>query len=175
LIIQYCREHEQPLVLIDSPEMLDQLPGGPGITKIPGFYPNVARDESARIGAVDVLICYSVLHYMYVDTNLFDVVDESCRLLANGGCALFGDIPNVSKRKRFFSSAARVRFHQEFMETSEKPVVEHNRVEAGKIDDAVTAGLMARAQVAGCDAYLLPQNASLPMYNRRDDLLIVKP
>jgi hypothetical protein len=61
------------------------------------------------------------------------------------------------------------------MGISEKPVVEYNRVEAGKIDDAVIAGLMARAQLAGCDAYLLPQNASLPMHNRRDDLLIVKP
>jgi len=45
----------------------------------------------------------------------------------------------------------------------------------GKIDDAVLADLIARAQACGCDAYLLPQGAGLPMANRRDDLLIVRP
>jgi hypothetical protein len=99
-------------------------------------------------------------------------VDAVVKLLGPGGAALLGDVPNVSKRKRFFSSENGIRFHQTFMQTDGLPDVKFNRPEPGKIDDAVIAGLMHRAQLAGCDAYLLPQPESLPMANRRDDLLI---
>lgn len=175
MLIDHCAERGQRLVLIDSSEMLGQLPDASHISKLAGLYPNLGCEIAPWDGRVDAFLCYSVLHYMYVDTNLFDVVDRTCELLAHGGYALFGDIPNVSKRKRFFSSPGGVRFHQEFMHTAVAPVVDYNRIERGKIDDAVLAGLIARAQLAGCDAYLLPQNAELPMFNRRDDLLIVKP
>ena len=34
---------------------------------------------------------------------------------------LIGDIPNMSKRKRFFASEEGVRFHQEFMKNKRSP------------------------------------------------------
>ena len=176
-IIQRCAERKQRIVLVDSSEMLDCLPDLAGVTiKCPGKFPeNLAAVESATGKKADALICYSVLHYMYVDTNLFDVLDGIMSLLAEGGRALIGDIPNFSKRRRFFATDRGRLFHKAFMQTNTPPDVRFNEPVPGKIDDAVLMGLMQRAQTAGCDAYLLPQPANLPLANRRDDLLIVRP
>ena len=57
---------------------------------------------------------------------------------------LIGDIPNVSKRKRFFSSPAGVMFHHEFMQTKETPEVAFNRIERNQIDDTVILSLLMR-------------------------------
>jgi hypothetical protein len=35
--------------------------------------------------------------------------------------------------------------------------------------------VLLRARAQGCDAYWLPQPADLPMANRREDILIIKP
>ena len=43
------------------------------------------------------------------------------------------------------------------------------------MDDAVILSIIMRAQAAGFNAYLMPQAQELPMSNRRDDILIVKP
>ena len=48
-------------------------------------------------------------------------------------------------------------------------------VQIDGIDDTVIRALVDRANSMGCDAYLLPQDPELPMSNRRDDLLIIKP
>ena len=48
-------------------------------------------------------------------------------------------------------------------------------IEEEKMDDAVILSIIMRAQAAGFNAYLMPQAQELPMSNRRDDILIVKP
>jgi len=88
---------------------------------------------------------------------------------------LIGDIPNVSKRKRFFASATGVRFHKDYMKTDEAPVVEFNTIEPDQIDDAVVMALIQRARSQGYDAYVLPQAPDLPLSNRREDILITRP
>lgn len=176
MICDLCAANDNRLLLVDSAEMLDQLPEAPGVIKVVGSFPdNFDAVCKAAGGLADGLICYSVLHYMFVDTNPFLAIDRSIQLLASGGAALFGDVPNHSKRRRFFSSPAGVRFHQEFTRSDTLPPAPGTGAEAGKIDDAVLVGLLLRAQQAGCDAYLVPQSPDLPMANRRDDLLIRKP
>lgn len=175
-LIEWCRQQGHKLILIDSKEMLDHLPDEPFVEKFVGKYP----DECGPIietyhDRVDAIVCYSVLHYIFVETNLFDFLDRSLVLLADGGQMLIGDIPNISKRKRFFSSPNGVRFHQNFTGSTESPDVRFNEVETGKIDDSVLISLLLRARSAGCDTYLLPQPEGLPMANRREDLLIKKP
>jgi hypothetical protein len=96
-------------------------------------------------------------------------------LLAPGGRCLVGDIPNISRRKRFFASEAGVRFHKAFMATEEAPQVEFNQLEPGQLDDAVLTGLLMRARAAGFDAWIVPQAPSLPMANRREDILVERP
>lgn len=175
-LIEWCGQHQHRLLLADSQEMLARLPDKPFLEKFAGKYPSAsgALFDKYR-GKVNAIICYSVLHYVFAETNLFDFLDQSLTLLADGGEMLIGDIPNVSKRKRFFSSPNGIRFHQQFTGTREIPAVDFNSIDAGKIDDGVLLGLVLRARNAGFDTYLLPQPDDLPMANRREDLLLRKP
>jgi hypothetical protein len=176
MLIELCRSRNHQLILIDSDEMLSHLPDEPFITKAGCYYP---QECSSLINEyenqVDVILSYSVLHYVFAEASTFRFIDESLRLMANGGEMLIGDIPNISKRKRFFSSPNGVKFHHEFMATEEDPVVNFNTLEAGEIDDAVILSLILKCRAAGADAYWLPQGDALPMANRREDVLIRKP
>jgi len=175
LLIDACQAQEHALVLVDSPEMLAQLPDAAGVTKLPGFYPDCSDALQPWIGRFDAILCYSVFQYIFVEASFWKFLDLSIQLLAPGGQMLIGDIPNVSKRKRFFASDTGVRFHQDFTGTKEVPQVDFRAVETDKIDDAAILGVIMRARAQGCDAYWLPQGAALPMANRREDVLIVKP
>ncbi len=176
LMIDLCREKNHTLILVDAPEMLDQLPDAPFVVKIPAYFPDgcpqLFADYAWRVNA---MLSYSVLHHVFAEGNIFRFLDQSLTLLANEGQFLIGDIPNVSKRKRFFSAETGVRFHQNFMQTTDTPEVAFNQLEPDTIDDSAVFGLMLRARLAGFDSYLLPQAGDLPMANRREDLLFVRP
>lgn len=175
MLIELCAAQKHTLTLVDSAEMLNALPDYPFISKIAALYPNCLEKLSPLSGKLDAIICYSVLHYIMIDTAFFRFLDVSLSLLAPGGAMLIGDIPNVSKRKRFFSSENGVRFHQRFMHTESAPEVVFNNIERDQIDDSVVFALMQRARAAGFDSYVLPQPLALPMANRREDILIVRP
>lgn len=174
-IIRHCEESGHNLVLIDAPEILNQLPDSSMVQKRAAYYPECAELLRTFAGRVDCILCYSVFHYVFVESNVWRFLDESLRLLAPGGHFLVGDIPNASKRKRFLSSDAGVAFHKGFIQTQDPPDVQFNKVEPGVIDDTVVIALVSRARLHGCDAYILPQADELPMANRREDVLIVRP
>ena len=176
MLIDLCRSQGHKLLLIDSKEMLDHLPDEPFIRKIPAYYPVECEwlfDEYA--GRVNAILAYSVLHYVFTEGDLFDFLDRSLSLLAEGGEMLIGDVPNISMRKRFFSSQTGVRFHKEFTGKDEDPEATFNVLEPGQIDDSVILSIILRCRGAGFDAYVLPQANDLPMANRREDVLIRKP
>jgi hypothetical protein len=176
LLIESCRQHSHTLILIDAPEMLDQLPSEPFITKIPAYYPKECPQLfSEYAGNINVVIAYSVLQIVFAEGILYPFIDQTLTLLAAGAQWLIGDVPNISMRKRFFSSPSGVRFHEQFMQTTDLPEVTFNVPEGGQIDDAVLFGLLMRVRAAGFDSYLLPQPETLPMANRREDLLVLKP
>lgn len=175
MLIDLCRERGHQLTLVDSAEMLALLPDGSSIAKVPALYPNCPDLIDGLRGKVDALLCYSLLHYVLLDVAFFRFLDISLSLLAPCGQMLIGDIPNISKRKRFFASEAGVEFHKAFMQTSEPPEVEFNKVEHDQIDDAVIFALLQRARAAGFDAYVVPQDPTLPLANRREDILILRP
>lgn len=176
LFIEHCLKRDHTLVLIDSEEMLSHLPEEKNLIKIPAYYPDECLDFlDEYAGRVDAVLSYSVLHYIFDEGNLFKFLDQTLRLLAVGGEFLIGDVPNISKRKRFFASPTGIRFHQEFMNTQDKPEVEFNKIAAGQIDDAVLISMMMRARGSGFDAYILPQSEDLPMANRREDFFIKRP
>jgi hypothetical protein len=174
-LIDHSKAHGHELVLIDSEEMLNLLPDVDSIRKEAVYYPNCPELLEELQGKVDVIICYSVFHYIFEESNTWDFIDRSLSLLASGGRFLIGDIPNISKRKRFFASETGIQHHKDFMKTDDAPIVQFNQVEVDSIDDSVLMALMMRARLAGFDAYLVPQNDELPMANRREDVLIIRP
>jgi len=175
MLMQLCAHKGHELLLLDSAEMLALLPDDPGARKIPARFPQCADLLAQEAGRLDVVLAYSVLHYVFQEANVWDFLDRSLSLLAPGGTLLLGDVPNVSKRKRFLASAAGERFHKQYMKTQDAPTVEFNRLEVGNIDDSVITGLLMRGRSQGFDAYVLAQPAQLPMANRREDLLFIRP
>lgn len=174
LMIDHCRAQGHRLTLVDSPEMLQHLPREPFIHVHHGRFPECWPTGEMR-GQVDAILVYSVIQYAFTEGSIFDFLDCCLELLAPGGQLLIGDVPNNSKRKRFFASAAGIDFHQQFTGQSSVPPVEFNAVERSKIDDSVVLALVSRARAAGMDAYIVPQASHLPMANRREDILIVRP
>jgi hypothetical protein len=175
-LMERCAHRGHRLVQVDSPEMLALLPDAPHVQRAPGRFPEDCQNliEELR-GRANCVLAYGVLPCVFVDSNVFEFVDRGLELLAEGGQLLLADLPNLSKRKRFFASEAGVRFHQEFMETAERPDVAFNVLEPGAFDDAVVLAIVSRCRSAGFDAYVVPQQEGLPFANRREDVLIVRP
>lgn len=175
LLIDECADRQHDLILVDSKEMLDLLPEGERVRKIAAYYPNCPELFEEYAGKVDAILVYSVIQYVFVESNLWDFLDLSLSLLAQGGEMLIGDIPNVSMRKRFLSSQRGIKYHQEYASTTLPPEVKFNNIERHQIDDTVVFSILSRARLQGFDAYVLPQSADLPMSNRREDILIRRP
>src|SRR5579884_4134192 len=151
LLIEHCAAHRHRLVLVDSPEMLALLPERAGILKLAGRYPgNAAAVGAAAGGMADAVLCYSVLHVICLDDEPFAAVDAVTALLAPGGSALFGDIPNRSKRQRFLASAAGAEFRRRGIAAGLPPEPADASGAGGGIDDALLAALAERAHAAGC-------------------------
>lgn len=174
LIIKNSIEKNQKLVLVDSAEMLSQLPDGENIEKLAAFYPKCESLFQTYAGKFDAIIVYSVFQYIFVEANIWEFLDKSLSLLSPGGRMLIGDIPNNSKRKRFFSSETGIKFHQNFSKTLDSPVIKFNQLEENQIDDSVIYAILARARNQGFQTYVLPQGETLPMANRREDILVVR-
>jgi hypothetical protein len=175
MLIELCKKNKHTLILMDSEEMLSLLPDEPFIIKIAGYYPNSDYLFNHFRGKIDVILTYSVLHYIFTESNIWEFLDSSLELITDGGEMLIGDIPNISKRKRFFSSSNGIQFHQDFMKTTEIPKVVFNNIERHHIDDSILLALINRARNQGFDSYIIPQRQDLPMANRREDILIKKP
>jgi len=161
------------LTMVDHPEMHDQLPASPVVERIGGRFPEAMPPEVGE--GYDVVLAYSVLHYVVVDSNPFAFLDAAMARLRPGGRLLIGDVPNFSKLRRFLSSEAGAVFHKAYMKTEAAPDVPPFAPATDRIDDGLLTGLVLRARLAGFDAYLLPQPPDLPLANRREDLLIVRP
>jgi SAM-dependent methyltransferase len=176
-LIAQTAKRQQTLVLVDSPEMLGQLPDRAHVHKLPGRFPDEVLPalQQALPSGADAIICYGVLQVVFAEANPFAFVDSAASLLAPGGRLLFGEVPNLSKLRRFLNSEAGRAYHKAYMRTEQAPQVDAFESPAHRIDDAVLAGLLLRLRGAGFDAWLLPQAAELPLSNRREDLLVGRP
>jgi hypothetical protein len=176
MLMAHCSRRRHELFLFDSLEMLALLPEGRSLRKVPGRFPDDCRSHLPPLtGRANVILVYSVFQYVFAEGRPYDFLDTCLALLAPGGQLLLGDIPNVSKRKRFFASATGRKFHRAFTRSRTEPQVQFNTPEPGHLDDAVVASILGRCRAAGYDAYVLPQASDLPMANRREDILIIRP
>ena len=174
-IIEYAMKMGSELNLIDSKEMLQNFHQKAGLKKILGQFPYCSKFLEENQQRLDIIICYSVLQYIILDVPFLQFIDSALNLLAPGGQLLIGDIPNISKRKRFLSSAKGIQFHKKYMKTKSNPDTSINKIEFNEIDDSIIFSILHRSRSQGFEAYLLPQNMHLPMANRREDILIVRP
>lgn len=176
MLANLCAERAHQLTWVDSAEMLALLPDAPFIRKLPAQFPHDCETlvEGCK-GICDAVLVYSVLHYVLPKNDVFEFFDAVTMLLAPRGMLLIGDIPNVSARKRFFASDSGRRYHQAFTASADPPKVEFNVPEPGLIDDSVVLALLMRARAAGFHAYVVPQGEQLPMANRREDIIVVRP
>lgn len=182
MTMAHCAAHGHRLLLADSAEMLARLPQTPaagggdgGVERIAGRFPDTLKEIKAALGRADVILCYSVIQYAVADGILDGFIDAALELLADGGEMLIGDIPNVTMRKRFFASPAGQAFHRAYSGGGDVPVPGIGESEAGKVNDQVVLGLLARIRAGGAHAFVMPQADGLPMANRREDILIRRP
>lgn len=173
MLIELCVECGHEAVLIDSPEMLAQLPDAPQVMKLPGRFPDAAA--TATLARFDAILAYSVLHYVFDEGDVLSFLDSALDLLAPGGTLLIGDIPNVSKRARFLRSPAGRDFHEALVGRGDDPPAALTDPAPGGLDDGVVLKLVARAREAGCDAYVMPLAPGLPLANRREDIVVTRP
>lgn len=174
LLIEDVSKHNKQLVLVDAAEVLSQLIDNPHVRKVAGRFPD-NDNEIKTTGLADVVICYSVFHYVFIEGNTFEFIDCALELLKPGGRFLLGDIPNASKRNRFLLSPAGEAFHKKLMNSQTKPQVSPFTMETGKMEDGFILSLLTRYRNFGIETYLLPQPATLPLANSREDILFIKP
>ena len=173
-IIDHCQLKKHKLILADNKEMLSLIENQDFMHKIPGKFPVNYKDYKSYEAKVDVIIVYSVIHHVILEDSLISFLDSALELLNEGGMILLADIPNISKRNRFFASRAGIACHQEFTQSDEVPEVRPFEIKHHKIDDAVVMSILQRYRNFGHETYLLPQKADLPLATRREDVLIVK-
>lgn len=174
--IEKCYHSKSQITLVDSQEMLDLLPNMSNVIKVPGFYPS--PDIMAKLknkDGYDKIICYSVFHYLFIEANIWTFLDLTLDLLKPGGRFLLADIPNFSMRNRFFNSDKGAEFYNKFINTDKRNDNHKFDLNKDQIDDGVLIGMILRARNRGFHAYAMPQGDLLPMENRREDLLFVKP
>lgn len=162
---------QQNMVLIDSDEMLDRVEDAAGVIKCPLRFPD-ADFCSEYAGWADVVITYSVFHYVFGNDDFVRFVDEAVRLLAPGGALLVGDLANATKKKRFLATEAGARFHQQWSGCNQPPQVNWNTFEPGILDDQVVMFLMQRYRTMGFETYLYPQHPLAPFAHTREDLVV---
>jgi len=175
MLAEACRTVQGEVHLVDSAEMLQHLPDGPHIHKWAACFPDSPELLRQLAGKVDVIVCYSVIQYVFAEGNIWDFIDRCLLLLTDGGQMLIGDIPNLTMRKRLFSSNQGLNLHREYTGRDEVPDINFNTIELGRMDDSVVLSILARVRAQGFHCWVVPQASGLPMANRREDILICKP
>lgn len=175
LLIQRAAATRSRLVLVDSEEMLRNIPKKklhPRVTLAPGYFPRIPQFNETYAEKIDALLVYSVIQYVFLEQSLFTFLHACVDLLKPGGRLLIGDIPNFAARERFLRSAAGKEFKQKGAALPRHLSVAHENHE--RMDDAVVLSILSRFRNFGCETYLLPQHETLPFASRREDILIIK-
>jgi hypothetical protein len=175
LMIEHCVIRQHRLIMVDSPEMLELLPSTPLVEFRAQRFPHDGTFVDEFRGAADAVLLYSVVQHEFLSGDLWSMFDAVCILLGGDGRALLGDIPNRSMRTRLFSSENGRAYHRAFTGSDSAPAVPPYGLIPGEIDDAVVLALLARARNQGIHAYVMPQPANLPFFNRREDVVLHRP
>ena len=175
-LMEFCRKTGAVCVMVDHPNMIAELKScskpPKNVIFIAGRFPDAKGAVLKAAKSFDSIIVYSTLHYVK-GLDCFKFLDEAASLLSPGGRMLIGDIPNVSKKKRFLSTKWGREFHEKWS-GRKAPTAAEIRAMTGQFDDKRIAQIMQRYRHVGYETYLLKQNEKLPFCYSREDILIVK-
>ena len=166
---------------IDHPMCLERLQsrfrGQNNFTFISENFFNVSLNRT-----YNKILCYSVLHYLADSEEVFIFVEKALELLAPGGKALFGDIPNKSTLERFINSERGKQFESEWQELMKKEAAtpSHNiDIEIDErlviFDDDLVVDILKKTRAKGYQTYIYPQPPELPFGHTREDIIIFNP
>jgi 2-polyprenyl-3-methyl-5-hydroxy-6-metoxy-1,4-benzoquinol methylase len=174
-LIDFCKiekDKVKELVLVDSKEMLDNIKDETFMKKYAIKFPDKDFVKLYK-NKVDVIIIYSVLHHICFHQNFIEFLDSAVALLKEGGRLFIGDIPNVSKKKRFLHSQFGREFHKKFSGEYPDNINCIDFHEKQLYDDLIFM-ILQRYRLMGFETYLLPQTEKLPLCYTREDILIRK-
>ena len=176
-LLRIAQENNHSLTLLDSEEMHQNLSMAvrSRTKQVNAQFPDCPEFIDEHQGSFDSILCYSVIQYPFLESSIFKFLDSMLVLLKPGGRLLIGDIPNLSMKKRFLSSSSGKEFHKQYFGQDSQVDINWSSIGFDKMDDSVVIALIMRARTAGFHAYLVPQSENLPLSNRREDILIVKP
>ena len=174
------------LVLFDIPEVIDRLKSelrgnlNP-ISFSAGVFPAQIPEE-VQSQKYDLILLYSVIHYT---EKSFEMIEAAVKLLAPGGKLLVGDIPNLSKKGRFLSSAFGRAFEASYKKTSLDQIPEYKdhkdfeeknaKLSTAHLNDEFILKTLSHFRNSGFNAYVLDQPSTLPFSYTREDILIGRP
>ncbi|MDD5618376.1 MAG: class I SAM-dependent methyltransferase [Candidatus Omnitrophica bacterium] len=133
----------------------------------------------------DKIIIYSVIQYLANKKEVLKFVNKAMHLLKPKGKLLVGDLPNISKEKRFLNSkkgkaiycqwkSKRAKIRRKVKIESIGDVLKGvaRDKEYVNLDDNLALSILSRARKNYFDAYILPQSSKLPFGYFREDILI---
>jgi 2-polyprenyl-3-methyl-5-hydroxy-6-metoxy-1,4-benzoquinol methylase len=116
ILATHSIENNNTLDLVDSAEMLQNIESeivksSQSIRLIPGRFPEeLSSFIEEGVNKYDVIIVYSVIQYVFLESSIFLFIHNCLNLLKHGGILLIGDIPNNSARERFLKSSNGLEF-----------------------------------------------------------------
>lgn len=129
----------------------------------------------------DKILCYSVLHYLSDESEVLSFISRVLAHLLPGGRALFGDLPNRSRKLRFLNSPSGKESERQWQERLASSGTQGATVDLPAdpnlvlFTDELVLEICKKCRADGFDAFILPQPSSLPFGNTREDILVIRP
>jgi SAM-dependent methyltransferase len=129
----------------------------------------------------DKIVAYSVVHYLSNISEFHKFIKKALKLLKPGGILLLGDVPNVSKKKRFIKSPFYLKINSSwnkkknsYRNIATKKLLLNSDDSLLKFDDLTLLKIVKKYNSKNVETYYLHQNNGLYLNNTRIDLLIKK-
>ena len=179
-ITMHISKKVNTVTAVDFPKILDALKARSkkkkikNINYISGNFVNLKIQKK-----FNKILVYSVIHYMRDLNQLKILIRKMLKITLPNGKILLGEVPNISKKKRFLNSKIGKKIDQSFKVDVERlnkkyPKSMNLNNKFISIDDKDLSSIIFYCNKLGADAYILPIENGLPFCNTRVNILIKK-
>jgi SAM-dependent methyltransferase len=174
--------HARHVWALDHPDVVARLAAraqAQGLTQVTAVGGDFLTHDFGAL-RFDRILSYGVALCLPDLVAVAAFVDKALGLLAPGGLAVIGDLPNQDRKERFLASAFGRRFDEEFHRrraaepaaAGEGLALIAGSASVGSFREAWLLGLVARLRAAGFDASLMFQPGDLCFGWTREDLVV---